>query len=342
MTDFWKDDPEMADRLEAVGALIEKTVTSRDFPLDEQVGALADSNGKMLRPALLLIGAGFGRRADESQLLSLAAAVEILHVSTLIHDDVIDDAVLRRGRPALHTTLGVKEAVLAGDWLFSRAFLLSASSSAPGNARALARVIAAICASEISQDLDKWKYSTSVRSYLRKISGKTAALFSLSLQTGAQESKAPREVIQSVRRCGYDIGMAFQIMDDVLDFESSEGVMRKPVGKDIAEGLCTLPLIHALRRDEVGMRSLLSELRLSPIAQHAAQGASVLEARCDVSSEAVARVIARSVELGGVEESKKEVERFTARARREIARLPRSASRARLESLAERLLNRQY
>lgn len=327
MTDFWKDDPALGGRLKAVAERMKQAVSVDDFPLEEAVSGLVDSNGKMLRPALLLIGSGFGRKADEERLLSLAAAVEILHVSTLIHDDVIDDAVLRRGQPTLHTSFGVKEAVLAGDWLFTRCFLLSAASSDPENTKILARVIAAICSAEISQDLDKWKYTGSVRSYLRKISGKTAALFSLALQTGAQEAKAPREVTQRLRRCGYDIGMAFQIMDDVLDFESSEGVMRKPVGKDIAEGLCTLPLIHALRRDEAGMLSLLAEIRPSEKA---------------VDQAAVDRVLARSIELGGVEESKKEVERFTERARREMALLPRCESRERLARLAERLLNRQY
>jgi heptaprenyl diphosphate synthase len=331
MTDFWHDQPRLHVALESVAALVEKTVRTETFPLAEEVAELAASNGKLLRPAFLLIGSGFGPKADEERVRALAAAVEILHVSTLIHDDVIDEAELRRGRPTLHTRFGTKEAVLAGDWLLTRAFLLSAASSDPDNARALARVIAAICASEIRQDLGKWSYTTSVRSYLRKIAGKTAALFSLSLQAGAQEAKAPRPVAERLRRAGYDIGMAFQIIDDILDFESSEGVMRKPVGKDIAEGLCTLPLVFALRRDEAGMGRLLAKV---PRPGHAAAA--------NVAAKAIRDVITRCVELGGIDDARSEAARFTERAHREIARLPRCKARDELAALGERLLRREY
>lgn len=329
MTDFWNHDPHMAAALEGVAALMDKTVRTESFPLREEVSALVASNGKMLRPALLLIGAGFGTKAREERLFALASAVELLHVSTLIHDDVIDEAELRRGVPTLHTRLGTKEAILAGDWLFSRCFILAAESTDPGNATALAKVIAAICASEIRQDMDKWSYSTSLRSYHRKIAGKTAALFGLSLEAGAIEAKAPRRQVETLRRAGYDVGMAFQIIDDILDFESTEGVMRKPVGRDIAEGLCTLPLIHALRADESGMRALLAGLRPggpdSP-----------------VDEAAVRAVLTRTVELGGVEAAKAEASRITMRARTAISALPSCDARLRLEVLTERLLSRSY
>jgi len=327
MTEFWPRNSRLGRALEGVAALMDETVRAADFPIADEVASLVASNGKMLRPALLYIGAGFGSKAGEGSLRSLAASVELLHVSTLIHDDYIDDAALRRGQPTLHTRVGPKEAVLAGDWLFSRCFLLSAASTDPENARTLARVIAAIVSSEIRQDLDKWSYSTSVRSYLRKIAGKTAALFALSLQAGAQEAKAPRLVAQRLRRAGYDMGMAFQVIDDILDFESTEGVMRKPVGRDLAEGLCTLPLIHALRRDEAGIRVGLAALR-DPSGR--------------VDEAAVQALIARCTELGGVDEARKEAALFTERAKGEMALLPACAARDELESLADRLLTRDY
>lgn len=327
MNEFWPRDSRLGRALEGVAALMDETVRAADFPIAEEVATLIASNGKMLRPALLYIGAGFGAKAAEARLRPLAASVELLHVSTLIHDDYIDDAALRRGQPTLHTRVGPKEAVLAGDWLFSRCFLLSAASTDPENARTLARVISAIVSSEIRQDLDKWSYSTSVRSYLRKIAGKTAALFALSLQAGAQEAKAPKPVTQRLRRAGYDMGMAFQIIDDILDFESTEGVMRKPVGRDLAEGLCTLPLIHALRRDEAGIRASLEALR---------------DGNGRVDEAAVQGLIARCVELGAVEEARKEAGLFTERAKGEMARLPACGARDELESLADRLFERDY
>jgi len=326
MTDFWQDDPELARPLEAVARIMGETLDTPAFPLREALSSLVNSNGKMLRPALLIIGSRFGR-INEAKLLPLAAAVELLHVSTLIHDDVIDDATIRRGHPTLHTQFGVKEAVLAGDWLLARSFRLSAQSADEGNAQALARVISAICASEIQQDLDKWRYSTSVRAYLRKISGKTAALLSLSLYVGAVEAKAPSRTAERLRRAGYDIGMAFQIIDDLLDFESSEDVMRKPVGRDLEEGLCTIPLIYALKADEAGIRELLGKLRLSDLSTDKAVLASIL---------------ARCAETGGIEAARQEAARYTARAQAEIARLPACPARDELSSVADKLLNRAY
>ncbi len=335
MTDFWKDNPRLGERLAKVAGIMDETIRTDGFPLADAVSVLIDSKGKMLRPAFLLIGSDFGqgpgsaraKKLVQERVLALAAAVELLHVSTLIHDDVIDDADLRRGKPTLHTLFGTKEAILAGDWLFSRCFTLAAESSDPQGARALSRVIAAICSAEIRQDLDKWSYSTSVRAYLHKIAGKTAALFTLSLQVGAQEAKAPAKQTEHLRRAGYDIGMAFQIIDDILDFESSLGVMRKPVGKDLAEGLCTLPLIYALKEDEVGMRRLIAAIR--------PDGAGI-------DQGAVAAVIERCMELGAIESAKKEALRFTDRARSEILRLPKGPSRDDLAWIAERLLNRDY
>ncbi len=335
MTDFWKDSPELATTLERVALLMRDAVRGNDFPLEEAVGAIVESNGKMLRPAFLVLGSRFGRQGAAERVLPLAAAIELLHVSTLIHDDVIDDSDLRRGVPTLHTRFGVKDAVLAGDWLFARCFQLAAASASPEQAQALARLIGAICAAEIRQDLDKWSYSPSLRAYHRKIAGKTAALFSLALHVGATEAKAPNRVAQRLRRAGYDIGMAFQIIDDILDFESTEGVMRKPVGHDVAEGLCTLPLIHALRADEAGMRALLARLP-RPGAARAVAGAAA------ATAEAVAAILARSVELGGVDAARRDAERYTRRAQAAIDGLPAGAPRDDLARLTAKLLSRSY
>lgn len=327
MTDFWSDRPEIEARLERVLALIDACIDDRSFPLREVVAAAAESNGKLLRPALLIIGSSFGRAVDPARIEKLAAAIELLHVATLVHDDIIDDAPTRRGRPSLHASIGVKEAVLAGDWLFSRCFLLSSECTEPENARALARLIAAVCSAEISQDIGKYRFSASVRSYLRTIAGKTAALFSLALHAGAFEAKVSARTAQTLRRAGYDLGMAFQVIDDILDFESVEDVVRKPVGKDIAEGLCTLPLIYALKADRPGMEAILARV--------GAQGEAA-------STNAAAEAAARAIEIGGAELARGDARRFTSRALAEIDRLPKSQGRDDLGCLAERLLDRDY
>jgi heptaprenyl diphosphate synthase len=333
MTDFWKDYPALERRLERVVAAIDATVDGPGFPLKAAIAATAEANGKLLRPALLIIGSSFGRASDSARIERLAAAIELLHVATLVHDDIIDEAPIRRGRPSLHASIGVKEAVLAGDWLFSRCFLLSSESAEPESARNLARLIAAICSAEISQDMDKYRFVASIRAYLRTIAGKTAALFSLALHAGASEAKADTLVIRTLRRAGYDIGMAFQVIDDILDFESSEDVMRKPVGHDVAEGLCTLPLIYALRADEAAMRSLLERLPRNSPAGHIGRSAE--------ADEAISAILARSHELGGVESARRVAMRFTRRAQSEIARLPAGAPRDNLARVAEKLLSRK-
>jgi heptaprenyl diphosphate synthase len=327
MTDFWKGSPALGARLERVVALIETTIDSQDFPLRQAAAVAAEASGKLLRPALLIIGSNFGRAADPERIEKLAAAVELLHLATLVHDDIIDEAPIRRGRPSLYASVGVKKAVLAGDWLFSRCFLLSSESAEPENARGLARLIAAVCSAEIGQDLERYRYSTSVRGYLRTIAGKTAALFSLALHAGATEAKAAARVTQTLRRAGYDIGMAFQVIDDILDFEAAEDVLKKPVGKDIAEGLCTLPLIYALQADRPGVEAILGSARGPGEA---------------VTAEAAAAIALRATELGGPERARADARRFTSRALAEIERLPPSPPRDELGSLAERLLHRAY
>ena len=133
MMDFWNDQAALARRLDQVREEMRAVLRAERFPMAEAVDRLIDANGKMLRPAMLLLAGDFGRK--KKNLIPLAAAVELLHIATLIHDDVIDEAATRRGVPALHTTHGAKAAVLAGDWLFSRCFQLAADNSSPGNAQ---------------------------------------------------------------------------------------------------------------------------------------------------------------------------------------------------------------
>jgi heptaprenyl diphosphate synthase len=329
--DYWKGSPWLEPRLERVVSVIAEAVKGADFPFDDLAPTATGPGGKLLRPALLVIGSEFGSAADPTRIERLAAALELLHLATLIHDDIIDEAPIRRGKPSLHSSVGVKEAVLAGDWLFSRCFLLGAESAGPENARGLARLIAAICSAEIAQDAAKFSFDASPRGYFRTIAGKTAALFSLALYVGASEAKAGRKTEQGLRRAGYCVGMAFQVMDDILDFESDEEAARKPVGRDIAEGLCTLPLIYALRADAPGMRAALAPLaELGP--------ATAASERGDFARAAAARVIG----LGGTERAREDARRFTERALGEMESLRPCPARDELVGLAERLLHRTY
>jgi len=327
MNAIWNDCPTLAARLAEVEAILEDSLGDPTYPLAAETKELVLSGGKMLRPAFVLIGAGFGQperktKAAGGKIAYIAAAVELLHVASLIHDDIIDQADVRRGIPSLHGRFGTTNAILAGDWLFSRSFRLAADYAGVKSSRALARFVGAICSAEISQDLSKFSFSTTRRGYLRTIAGKTAALFSLSLHVGASEAKAGAALTQALRRAGYDIGMAFQIIDDILDYESDGETLRKPVGNDLKEGLLTLPLILALRKEGAALRPLLARERLD--------------------DAAIALILKTVADSGALDEARLVAASFTGRARREIGRLPACPARDDLVAITESLLTRKY
>ncbi len=322
MTDFWTAFPGIPEELSRVHALILDSIRADNVAVRGTLTELFDGDGKMLRPGLLLIASRFGR-PDARKATALAAALEMLHVATLVHDDVIDDSPVRRGMPAMHTTVGRKDAVLMGDYLLSRCFLLAAEYTSPANAVRLAKAISVICTMEIEQDMDRYQALPSSRSYLRKIMGKTALLFSLACHVGAVESKAPPRVCERLRRAGYDIGMAFQIIDDILDYAGDAGAVRKPVGNDLRAGLATLPLILALRADDGKLAAMVG----NPELFRSADGAAV---------------IAAVRERGGIEGARAAARRYTQRALTEIGGLPAGEARASMEKLALALLDRAY
>ncbi len=278
-----------------------------------------------LDPEAMLNGVGLQMRCmdDPDTPIPLDAFLQLLADSAAQSGctDFGMRAAIRRGTSTLHTDFGTTNAILAGDWLFSRSFRLVADYADLKSARVLARFVGGICAAEIGQDLGKFGFSTSKRSYLRTIAGKTAALFSLSLHVGASEAKADPLVIQALRRTGYDIGMAFQIIDDILDYESDDKTLRKPVGNDIKEGLCTLPLILALKKDESSLRPLLGK---------------------PMDDRKISEILRIVLATGALDEARSIAQRFTARARVEIERLPSCPAKQELMNASEALLQRRY
>ncbi len=247
--------------LDAELAEIKSVINAAAKMTDSRVGAvlgdLVAAGGKFLRPQILLLSAMTGKY-DAERIRPLAAAVELLHTATLLHDDVIDDSPFRRGIPSAHTRIGRKDAVLAGDFLFSRCFMLAAQSSGPDTARGLAKAIDIIVSAELAQDSDRWHFSPSVRTCIRKIGGKTAVLFGLAARAGSTEAKAPARTVSALSRAAWAAGIAFQIQDDILDWEGDEKQLGKAVLNDLAEGFCTLPLAYALASDPQRLRGLLT------------------------------------------------------------------------------------
>ena len=319
MTSFWDGFPGMPEALEKVSGIIRSSSASENPIISEGLSDLINGDGKLLRPGLFIIASRFGKYNEKHY--KLAAALEMLHLATLIHDDVIDDSPLRRGLPAAHTRFGKRDAVLIGDFLLSRCFLLTAEFTSPQNALNLARLMAVICSMEIEQNNDRFKSNISLRSYLRKIMGKSALLFSLACYAGANEAKTPRDLCERLRRIGYNIGIAFQIKDDILDYTGNQELVRKKLGNDISTGIITLPVICALPLDHTGtLRNIFT--------------------RSTFTTEDGKRIYDLVRESGGVEAAGKYAENYTNRAVREINLLPEGKNRDMLINLTSNLLIR--
>ena len=257
-------------------------------PVATPMRRLVEAGGKRIRPKLVQLTAAIGPRHDPLRAAELAAAVELLHNATLIHDDYVDESSHRRGRPTVAAAEGPERAIAVGDYYFAKATRLIAEMGHPGVTSAVAEALEAICASQIDDVALRGTYPGDRESYLRVIRGKTASLFAAACASGAMLSDAPAQVVGALRRYGELLGTAFQMADDMVDFSPSSG---KPVGLDIRQRVLSLPLIYAAEDRVVGpeVRRLLAG------ALGDAQVAQVAE--LVTSSEALPRVRAEATEL---------------------------------------------
>jgi len=318
---FWEGHPELSGELLQVRDTILLRAASDDPCVRQAVTQLFASSGKMLRPAFVLLASRFGM-PDRDRMIRIAAAVEMLHMATLVHDDIIDAAPVRRGVASLQALRGPRTAVLVGDWLFASCFALIADLAGDQNGRALSHLVARICGSEISQSADKYILHTSVRRYLRRIAGKTAALFALAFHAGAVESGCPGALVSLLRRLGYSLGMGFQIIDDILDFTCDGAETGKPAGSDLSQGIFTLPVVLALKSDDGQLAAALSRGRTN---RRAALRAT--------------RIVAAGSGIAGARAA---AEAYTDRAIRAIDQLPPLPARQTLREVSCQLLSRTY
>jgi geranylgeranyl pyrophosphate synthase len=203
---------------------------------------LLAAGGKRVRPTLgLLIGNMLG--AEEWRLITLGAAVELLHTATLVHDDLIDGALLRRGMPTLNARWSPPATVLTGDFLFARAAKLAAETDYLPLMKLFSETLAIIVNGELTQMFSS-RGLINRENYYKRIYAKTASLFEMTARASAMVSPADETTIEAMRDFGYQVGMAFQIVDDILDFSGEQAAVGKPVGSDLLNGLVTLPAIY--------------------------------------------------------------------------------------------------
>ena len=236
----------LAADLAATDQCIHARMVSEVALIPQVVTHLVDSGGKRIRPLITLAGARLLRYAGDGHQ-KLAAAVEFIHTATLLHDDVVDESQMRRGRPAAHHVWGNKPTILVGDFLFSRAFQLMVDTGSPSVLDMLANAAAIISEGEVMQLRATRNLAATENDYLKVITAKTAALFSAAAESGAVLAGGTPRQCAALRDYGHNLGIAFQLIDDALDYSGRQAVMGKRVGDDFRESKMTLPVILALR-----------------------------------------------------------------------------------------------
>lgn len=309
--------------LKIVEAELLRQIETCDPIIRQAAYQLAKAGGKRLRPAFTILAAK-SCGATLKQVLPLAVAAEMVHMTTLIHDDIIDASPLRRGQPTLWVRWGKELSLHAGDYLFARSLKLIAVYDKTSIPSILASVSVKIVQGEINQLSAAYNINVTFREYLDRICRKTALLIAACCQTGAIAAGAKDEYVRSLYHYGRNLGIAFQITDDVLDMNASQEYLGKPVGSDLRQGVITLPAMYALK-----VCSCKDKL------------ASLLTKR-DKNEQEIKEIIEIIQDCGGIDYALKLAKRYLERARQRVEILPPSKARDALISLTYYVKSREH
>lgn len=310
----------------AVDSLIRNRLASDVVLINQIAEHIVSAGGKRLRPMLVVLAGqatatSLGTTADHHQL---AAIIEFIHTSTLLHDDVVDESDLRRGRSTANAIWGNAASVLVGDFLYSRSFQLMVELDRMEVMQILADTTNRIAEGEVLQLLHVRNPDTDEAAYLRVIERKTAVLFAAGTRLGALASCADADTQQALYDYGMALGYAFQIADDVLDYTADAADLGKNLGDDLAEGKATLPLIHAITHSDPATRERLRQ--------------AVQEGDTSAMPEVLAAIHA----TGGLEYSRKRAMDYAAEAEAALAGLPQSEALEALRGLARYAVERTH
>lgn len=255
---MWMEYPELHEELKQVKAMMHASITIENQQIREAIWAVLESGGKMVRPAYLILFSMWNENRNKEEVHAVAAALELLHVATLLHDDVIDEADTRRGQETISARFGNRVAIYAGDYLLTVCYqLLSKYSPDLAGIQLPTDGMMRVVEGELSQMEESYKTDVTIQDYLKRIDGKTAQLFMLSCMMGERFSGMGE--LERARHIGNSIGMAFQLLDDILDYEVSSSEFGKPVLEDVAQGIYTMPLIASLPKCEKELLPLLEK-----------------------------------------------------------------------------------
>jgi len=311
-------------------------------PLSDAFVALIGSGGKRMRPALALLAHGIGLPKGENGMINhqsnagiiaLAASVEMLHTSTLVHDDVIDGALLRRGAPTLNATWSGGSTVMAGNYMFGAAARFAAETGSMRVIHLFAETLRVIVDGELHQLLDRYNYEQPIESYLNRIYAKTASLFCAATEGGGVLAGLEEAQIAALRSYGYNLGMAFQIVDDILDFMGDAETLGKPAGSDLNQGTLTLPFFAFL--ETVADRDAL--IRNLEETRDRADAGEILLWR-----NLVAEVVTQLRITNAAEVARAEAHRYLDLARADLATFPENACKRGLLLLCDFVTQRTH
>jgi geranylgeranyl pyrophosphate synthase len=289
-------------------------------PLGEMLKMVLGGGGKLMRPGLALLSGRFGQY-DLGRLVPLAASVELLHTATLVHDDVIDNADTRRGRSTVNSAFQNSTTVMLGDFLFAHAADQVVRTDELRVVKLFSQTLMIMAKGEIRQDMAAYDSRQTIRDYLARIGGKTASLFSTACEGGAVVASEPELYIEALRDYGYNFGMAFQVVDDILDYAGDPEAMGKPVGSDLMQGTLTLPSFLLMER-------MPGE---NPVTRYFEQPSDA------VLIDAVAAI----KDSGSLDESFEMARDFSRRSMDALSVLPDNADRQTLAELAAYILERR-
>jgi octaprenyl-diphosphate synthase len=313
----------IAGDLEEVERILARVLKSRHSAVQPVVDHVKHYRGKRLRPVLLLLTARACGRVTAAHPV-LGAVVEMIHTATLVHDDVLDGASVRRHVDTVNCLWGNQSSVLLGDYLFTHAFHLASTLDDVRACRLIGAATNRVCEGELCQGLERGNLALTEEAYHDVIDGKTAELIACCAHLGALYSGAAPDVVSGLARFGRCVGMAFQIADDVLDLVGEEATTGKSLGTDLAQQKITLPLIRLLASGPPGLAERVRRILQSP-GPH--------------QREALRPCLAES---DGIEYARRRAEDFAARARKELSCLPPSVCRSILEAVTDRVVHRNH
>lgn len=303
---------------------LEMSIEARHPVLVEASSHLLKAGGKRIRPVFVLLGAQFGNYELE-RVKHVAVPLEMIHMGSLVHDDVIDDAELRRGKKTIKAEWDNRVAMYTGDYMFAKAIEIASKSGNMKLHEILSDAMVEMSIGEVEQIKEQFNPDQHLRIYLRRIKRKTALLISVSCQLGALVSGADEAIQMKLKRYGYFTGMAFQITDDILDFVGTEKELGKPAGSDLMQGNITLPALYAMDRDE--------SLRQDLIAFMQTKGTGDVD---------MPGIIQRIKDTGAIRFSKDMADRYLEKGMQEIKELPDIRAKRALREIAEYIGRRKF